>query len=308
MAEQGSPGLLSARGHGGGSAGEPRAASCWGVGCSMEAPGVLCRAASTPPTGTAWPSSALELEPRGTKSLRATGFIDRESVGAGSGGHHGTCGAGAARGGVPGVRSGNQVASARPGPGSRGGTSRSSRWEWSRLRGRTPHLGEHLTLAEGSTERARLGVENGPRPGGGRVGYGLSLDRTPRWDSPPAGWIPRAPDAGGGGEAHPGGGGLRGGLPGPWGRVPPQGWAPGGTTSRGRGSGWPPGRPLSWLPSGDVTLTPWPGGDNHQLVRFVRPRGGSIPAPRLSDGGGVSRPLFRVLGASQCGPLPGRTR
>ena len=258
------------------------------------APGVL-PGRSTTPYGYGDALLRLELEPREGQSLRATGFMNQESVALDLEATTAPADLSLARGGVPEAAEwGNQVASAAW-TRIQGGHFTELQVGWSRYEAGLPIRGEHLTLAEGSTERARLGVETAHDLGESRVGYGLSLDRTRvgltarRLDPDEPVTLEEAGSAlvaGGyvegsralGTEFH-----LRGGL-----RV---------DHFQGNGMRVAPRAALTWLPSSDVTLT-LAGGGYHQLVRFDEAPGGILLPQRSLGGAGPTAPLFRVLGAS----------
>lgn len=251
--------------------------------------------ASTTPYGYGDALVRLELEPGEGQSLRATGFLNRESVALDLRGATSTAALDLVDGRLPGSAAWeNQVASAAWTV-RRGGHVTELHGGWSRYEAGLPIRGRHLTLAEGSTERTRLGVETTHGLGDGRVGYGLALDRTRvgltarRLD--PEDPVTLAEDgtavvAGGhvegsrslGAEFH-----IRGGL-----RV---------DHFQGAGVRVAPRAALTWLPSEGVTLT-LAGGGYHQLVRFDQAPGGLILPERSAGDGGSDPPLFRVLGAS----------
>lgn len=237
----------------------------------------------------------VEVEPGEGQLLRATGFFNRESVALDLRRTAAPAELSVAQGRIPrGAEWGNQMASAAWTL-VRGDHLTEVQAGWSRYDAGLPLRGEHLVLAEGSTERGRLGVEMSHDLGAGRVGYGLSLDRTrvaldARRLDPEAslawGEAGTALVVGGylegarglGDEFH-----LRGGL-----RV---------DHFQGTGVRVAPRAALTWLPSEDVTLT-LAGGGYHQLVRLDEAPGGVVLPELASDGRGAAVPLFRVLGAS----------
>lgn len=237
----------------------------------------------------------MEMEPAEGHRVRATGFLNRESVDLDLRRTTAPAELRLAGGDIPrSAEWGNQVAAAAW-TRLRGGHVTEVHAGWSHYEAGLPIRGEHLTLAEGSTGRARLGVETAHDLGQGRVGYGLSLDRT-RVEVTARRLDPQDPltlaetgsalVAGGyvegsrslGDEFH-----LRGGL-----RV---------DHFQGSGVRVAPRAALTWLPSSDVTLT-LAGGGYHQLVRSDEAPGGVLLPERASLTPGAAAPLFRVLGAS----------